>query len=172
MVMIPGYLSCVAFVIFLTAGAAALLCMRTAFCSMSKFVKDGGRLKHIMDRGHTTKMHTYILICGNLGCYAVWAAATQPIASQRLPMATALAIIRLFQAMGELWNHSMHRWAVTLGVQSKTSCLDHGKAGDSDVIAHVCEDLLTFQQPNRCIGPTSKVLTPATADSEINIDGN
>lgn len=76
---------------------------------MAQFVKDEGRLKHVRDRGHTTKMHAYIQICGNLGAYAVLAAATLPDEANRLPMAAALAIILLFQAMGELWPHSLHR---------------------------------------------------------------
>lgn len=101
-------------------GAAALQRMRTNFSWMSKFVKDGGRLKHIMDRGHTTKMHTYIQICGGMGAYAVWAAAH---GENPLPMLQAVAIMKLLQAMGDLWTHSVHRWV----------CCFHSPKGETKV---------------------------------------
>lgn len=81
--------------------------MRNAYCQMGALIKDGGRLQHILDKGHKTKMHTYIQICGYMGSYAVWAAAM--LGNNRLPMNQALAVIGLYQAMGELWNHSVNR---------------------------------------------------------------
>lgn len=79
--------------------------MRTVFGWMSPHVHDGGRLKHILDNGHKTKMHTYIQVCGTMGAYAVWCAAMQ--GEGRLPEAQAVAIICLLNACGEIWNHSI-----------------------------------------------------------------
>lgn len=74
---------------------------------MAPHVHDGGRLRHILDNGHKTKMHTYIQACGTIGAYAVWVAAMQ--GEDRLPMEQALAIIGLLHACGEIWNHSILR---------------------------------------------------------------
>lgn len=92
-----------------------MLRMRNVFCRCADLVKDGGRLRHVLDKGHKTKMHTYIQLCGTMGCYAVWAAAMQ--GDNRLPIPQALAIIGLWQAMGELWGHSISRCGTELKVR-------------------------------------------------------
>lgn len=108
-----GYtLSCIDFCYALPwhrAGRNAILRMRNIFGQIAPLVKDGGRLRHVLDKGHKTKMHTYIQLCGTMGCYAVWAAAMQGDLQGRLPLPQALAVIGLWQAMGELWNHNISR---------------------------------------------------------------
>lgn len=106
-------------------GATALLRMRSVFSQMAAFVKDGGRLRHIMDKGHKTKMHTYIQVCGTMGAYAVWSASASGTESGRLGQNQAMAIIGLLQAMGELWNHSINRCVASFYDAFYRHCCQH-----------------------------------------------